>query len=530
MAELTQAEQKSGASSAARESSGGNAPKILESPEDVLSTMDSEGNRKWIYPTPSKGKYYWMRMAVGWALMALFFALPLVEIGGKPAVFLDVMRREFTFFGLTLYATDTLLLMLFLIGVFVSVVLFTALLGRVWCGWACPQTVYLEFVFRPIERLVEGKESKRRRRDAADWSWDKAWRKGVKWSLFGLVALVMAHSFVAYFVSWDNLVSWMTGPPTEHWGIFVMMAGTTGLILFDFGFFREQMCTITCPYARFQSVLLDRDSLIVSYDPGRGEPRGRRNRDQRKKEKAGQEIGLGDCIDCGACVRTCPTGIDIREGLQMECVSCTQCIDACDDIMESIGKPGGLIRYTSENALEDKYERDDDEESRARILRPRIFLYALLLMIVGGLFAFTLTQKKGVDVEVVRAAGPPFRVLSDGRVANRVKFRLQHRGGESAVYRIEPVAPEGIELRVVGAPTFELTSGQMERRQVWIFAPPTVFDGGDVMGRFSVVAEGSDVEQKVEYRLLGPSGAAKDRAVEEFRAEQEKSERTEEEP
>ncbi|MDX1547055.1 MAG: cytochrome c oxidase accessory protein CcoG, partial [Rhodothermales bacterium] len=347
---------------------------ILDSPEEVLTTLTKDGKRRWMYPTPSPGRYQRARLVVGWLLIALFVALPLVPINGRPAVLLDVVRREFALFGLVFYPTDTFLLLLFMVGTFLAVVLFTALLGRVWCGWGCPQTVYLEFVFRPIERWVEGKEHVRKRRDDGPWTLDKVWRKGVKWALYLVLSLALAHVFVSYFVGWSQLTAWMQQPPAAHWGYFVIMALTTGLVLFDFGYFREQMCTITCPYARFQSVLLDPHSLIVSYDPVRGEPRGRGK----------QRENLGDCIDCFACVRTCPTGIDIRDGLQMECIACTQCIDACDDIMDRVGSPRGLIRYTSEQALEGK---------PTKRLRPRTVVYGGLLIVVAMLFTIALTSR-----------------------------------------------------------------------------------------------------------------------------------------
>ena len=261
---------------------------VLESPEDVLSTLRADGKRRWMYPTETRGRFWRKRLVLGWALIVLFVALPIIKIGGKPAVLLDVAAREFTFFGTTFYPTDTLYLMLFGISALVSVALLTALLGRVWCGWGCPQTVYLEFVFRPIERLIEGKEHVRQRRDARkELTWDKAWRKGAKWAAYLVISVALAHVFVSYFVGWESLLRWMTSPPTEHWGYFVLMGATTALVAFDFGVFREQMCTITCPYARFQSVLLDEDSMIVSYDPRRGEPRARRGKKAIAEEQAG---------------------------------------------------------------------------------------------------------------------------------------------------------------------------------------------------------------------------------------------------
>lgn len=459
---------------------------ILEAPEEVLSTMTKEGKRRWLYPMPSKGRFWTARLVVGWLLIALFVALPILRIGGKPAVLLDLMAREFTFFGVTFYPTDTFLLLLLGIAALLSVVLFTALLGRVWCGWGCPQTVYLEFVFRPIERLVEGKEHKRKRRDEGPWTWDKLWRKGAKWSLFALASLLLAHTFVAYFVGWERLLVWMQSPPAEHWGYFLLMAVTTGLILFDFGIFREQMCTIICPYARFQSVLLDPDSLIVSYDPARGEPRGRgKNRE-----------GLGDCVDCLACVRTCPTGIDIREGLQMECIACTQCIDACDDIMDKMGFEPGLIRYTSEHELEDK---------KTRWLRPRTVTYALLLLLVGVVFTVALTTRGDYRVGIVRAAGAPFVELPDEQIANRLRFRVHNQTPEETSFTIEVLRPEGAEAKVVGPPATHLAPQEMKRVEAWITVPPSAFTGGSTEGRFLLRFD-DGTTRELTFNLLGPSG------------------------
>jgi cytochrome c oxidase accessory protein FixG len=466
---------------------------VLDSPEEVLSTMNADGSRNWIYPTPSKGYFYYWRLVVGWVLIAVFVALPIVQIGGKPAVFLDVLRREFTFFGVTFYPTDTFLLMLLGIGTLVSVILFTALLGRVWCGWACPQTVYLEFVYRPVERWIEGSEHVRKRRDDGPWTLDKAWRKGAKWAVYAAFSLVLAHTFVAYFAGWENLLVWMQGSPTDHWGYFVMMAGTTGLILFDFGFFREQMCTITCPYARFQSVLLDPDSLIVSYDEERGEPRGR-GRDR---------TGLGDCVDCYACVRTCPTGIDIRDGLQMECVACTQCIDACDDIMEKVGFEPGLIRYSS--------EREDAGETR-RFVRPRTVLYGLLLTVVASVFVVALTTRGSYDVNVGRAVGEPFMVLPDETVANRIRVRVRNQTPTEAQFTIAVTEPSGAEVKVVGVSPVVVPPEEMIRTEAWIVVPPGVFDGDaqtatqtDTPTATIRIEFADGTEYVKQFPLLGPS-------------------------
>ncbi len=460
--------------------------RVLDSPEDVLTTLGADGKRKWIYPTPTPGHHERRRRVLGWSLIALFVALPIVRINGRPAILLNVASREFTFFGFTFFPTDTFLLMIFGIAMLVGVVLLTALWGRVWCGWACPQTVYLEFVYRPIERLIEGKEHVRKRRDAAAWNWDKVWRKSLKMSIYVLISVALAHVFVSYFAGWDRLIYWITGPPTEHWGFFVLMGGTAGLVLFNFGFFREQMCTITCPYARMQSVLMDENSTIVSYDFNRGEPRGRGK----------QRDDLGDCVDCFACVRTCPTGIDIRDGLQMECVACTQCIDACDDIMDKVGKPRGLIRYSSENEL---------EGIPTRKARPRTIVYIALLLALSTIFTVAIAGRQSYDINVGRSTGAPFMVLPDGTIANRLRFRVRNQTPETTTLSLSILEPSAAELRIVGAQPTELNPDAMKRLETWVVVPREAFDGNaQLEAKFQLTFTDGTVEE-VEFTLLGPS-------------------------
>ncbi len=471
-------------------------PPVLESPEAVLTTLGRDGKRRWMYPTPSKGSKYRARQVLGWALIAFFVGLPWVKIGGRPAILLDIAAREFTFFGLTLHPTDTLLLMVFLLTVLLSVFFVTALFGRVWCGWGCPQTVYLEFVYRPIERLIEGKEGARRKLDQGPWTREKMIRKGLKYGVFLLISLFLAHTFVAYFVGWERLLEWMGKSPAEAPGYFVMMILTTALVYFDFGFFREQMCTITCPYARFQSVLMDRNSLIVSYDPNRGEPRGT----ARARKQAGPlnledgTVSFGDCVDCGACVRTCPTGIDIREGLQMECVACTQCIDACNEIMDAVDKPRGLIRFTSENALDQK---------PTRVARPRVLAYGVILVLLSATFVGLVINRGPLEVDLARASGTTYQITNDGDVANRLRFRLRNRTAEEVHAEVRVVSPEAASVQVVGQHPILLPAGDPVRIEVWITMPPEEMPSGGMPLTLELVVDG-EVWATPSIGLMGP--------------------------
>jgi cytochrome c oxidase accessory protein FixG len=316
-----------------------------------MSTMRDDGSRRWMYPRRSPGRFWHARRVLAYFLIAVFTLVPYIHVGGKPLVLLDIPARQFTILGFTFLPTDTVLLALLMVSGILGIALVTALLGRVWCGWMCPQTVYMEFLYRPIERLFDGPPGIRH----TPGKKSSPLRKVLKYVVYLLFSAFLAHTFLAYFVGVKSLAVWVTRSPLEHPAAFLLMVGVTGLMMFDFSYFREQVCLVACPYGRFQSVMLDRDSLIVIYDPKRGEPRAKGRREEGD--------GLGDCVDCGMCTDTCPTGIDIRDGLQMECVNCTQCIDACDSMMERLGKPRGLIRFSSQARIAGE---------SSRFLRPRV--------------------------------------------------------------------------------------------------------------------------------------------------------------
>jgi cytochrome c oxidase accessory protein FixG len=442
--------------------------------ERVLPTLNVDGTRRWLRPRLSRGRFLHRRRAVAWGLIALFALLPHARVGGAPAVLLDVVHRRFTLFGAVFYPTDTVLLMLLLVGTFLAIFLLTAVLGRVWCGWACPQTVYMEFVFRPIERLVE--------RGATAIARGAAWRRGVKTAAYLAVSMLLAHTFLAYFVGVDALARWMRSSPVEHPLAFLVMAGTTALMYLDFAYFREQICMVACPYGRLQSVLLDRNSLIVAYDTRRGEPRG----------KLGQ--AAGDCIDCAACVATCPTGIDIRDGLQMECIHCTQCIDACDAIMDRVGRSRGLIRYGS---------RDEMAGTPRRLLRPRTVLYPLLIAGVWGALVWGLAHRPAAEIAILRGPGSPFTVLASGEIANQIRVRIDNRGAEPRRYRLALVEAPGLRLIAPENPVV-VAGGQSATTTVFVIGEAAGFAKGE-RGMRVAIRDGEGFELEAAYRLLGPT-------------------------
>lgn len=450
-------------------------------PGRVLPTLNEDGTRRWLRPKPASGAWLTRRTVVAWLLIFIYIAIPHVFIGGKPSILLDLQRREFTFFGTTFLPTDTLLLMLLAISVVIAIFLASALAGRVWCGWACPQTVYMEFVYRPLERLFEDGPRGSTQIDRAGARFHP--RRFAKHVAYLVISSFLAHTFLAYFVGWDPVVHWVFGSPEDHPVGFTIVTITTIAMMLDFVYFREQTCMVACPYGRWQSALLDNDSLIVAYDYNRGEPRG------LGKDRTGK----GDCVDCQACVTTCPTGIDIRNGLQMECIHCTQCMDACDAVMRKVGKPEGLIRYSSSAALAGKGKH---------FLRPRTVLYPIAFAAVFGGFVWQLKYKDAADVTLLGAAGAPFVVQQDGQVTNQLRIRIANRSGAEHAYTVEVTGDD--DLSVI-APMSPLTvrPGRTETMPVFVTLPHDDFEEG-VHTVTVRVSDGAGYTADFPYRLTGP--------------------------
>jgi cytochrome c oxidase accessory protein FixG len=451
-------------------------------PERVLPTLNADGTRNRIRPRLYDGRLYRARRLVAWGLMALFIGLPFLRVYGRPVMLLDVVHRQFVFFGHTYLATDGVLLMFLMLSIFVGIVLVTALVGRAWCGWGCPQTVYMEFVFRPIERLFEGPRQNQLRLDKQGGSS----RRVLKNVVYLGLAFLLANVFLAYFVGTDALRHWVFEAPAEHVGGFSVVVVTTGLVFFDFAYFREQMCTVVCPYARIQAVLLDPKSLLIGYDARRGEP--------RSKGKA-KTPGYGDCIDCQACVVACPTGIDIRHGLQLECIACGQCADACDSIMERINKPAGLIRYSSQQALE--------TGAPTSKLRPRVAIYAVVL---AGLVATLLLvgrARPSAEVTILRGLGAPFSVTGDD-VVNQLRLKVSNRAEKSRNFGVTVIGMP--EARLVAAELpLHLAASEQGTASFFVMAPRSALHGS----RHIQLRVGDALEaQVVSYTLLGPEGDA----------------------
>ena len=448
----------------------------------VLSTLMEDGSRRWLHPRLAAGPTLRARRILAYVLIAVFTLLPYLKIHGKPAVLLGLAHREFTVFGFTFLPTDTLLLALALITWIVGICLVTALAGRVWCGWMCPQTVYMEFVFRPIERLFDGPPGARHRPGRKRTTP----RTVAKYALYLLISAYLAHTFLAYFVGVEALAQWVRRSPLEHPVSFLVMLAVTGLMMFDFAYFREQACIVACPYGRFQSVMLDRDSLIVSYDPRRGEPRGKLG--DRKADPS-----HGDCIDCGLCTDTCPTGIDIREGLQLECIACTQCIDACNGVMAADRQAQG----TDPAEFAGRHRRP-----RRPLLRLRVVLYPALMLVLATVFLVVFCNKKSADVTVLQGLGQPYSETAAGEITNQVRVIIENRSGRDAVYKIEIAGDAPGPFRPPAGGHFP--AGRPDRQDArGDRGPGRGFPAGHL--RHSLrVSDDKTFKQDVACRLLGP--------------------------
>lgn len=442
--------------------------------------LDEHGSRQRIIPAEVRGKWRDRRVITHTVLLLILVILPWIRINGLQAVRLDLPGRRFEVFGMLFLSHDAPLLFFLLILAALGLVMVTAIWGRVWCGWACPQTVFIDAVYRRIEIWIEGNYIERRKMLARPMDFDKFARLTLKWFLYFVVSFVFAHSVMAYFAGSRELIVMMTGSPSENWGYFLFATGITALILIDFGWFREQFCVIMCPYGRFQSVLMDQRTVTVLYDEKRGEPR-----------KAG-----GDCVACNRCVQVCPTKIDIRNGAQMECISCTACIDACDEIMRKVKKPEGLIRNA---ALEP-----------GSVLRPRVVLYGVLIAFFSMLLTISLLNRKDHSFVVIRAIDIPYQVMQDGKILNHMKSHYMNQSHQQQ--QVEFVLAPGEEARGLSmtqaVPVHVVEPGGSVQPHLFLEIPKELFTPtGEAFVKIQVRDRITGKTEQVETKVVGPYSA-----------------------
>ncbi len=452
--------------------------------QDTLFSINPDGSRNAIHPADVRGRFQTRKHVLCYVLIAVYVALPWLKVGGLPAMLIDIETRHFYLCGQTFNAQDFWLSFFFVTGLGFLLFVLAGLYGRIWCGYACPQTVFLEGVFRRIERWIEGPAAARAKLDKAPWCSAKVWRRSAKMVVFLAIAAVISHSFLGYFMPVEVLVEAVTAAPGKHPSAFVFMVVATAILFVNFTWFREQTCIVICPYGRLQAALYDADTVLVGYDGKRGEPRG-----------AAGTNGAGDCVDCYRCVTACPTGIDIRNGTQMECVGCANCIDACDEVMQKVGRSPGLVRYDSQRGL---------ETGKRRFFRGRVVLYLVLMLMGLSAFTVAVTRRRPFEANLARAPGRSYTV-EDGRVHNIFVLHLVNKRPGPRTFAITVVGPAAAET-TVGQGEVALESLQDSKIPVHVFVPTSVFRAG-LQTQLSVrcADPDGDLMRLATAPLLGPS-------------------------
>lgn len=458
---------------------------------DHLGNVTREGKRLKIYPKKPGGQYHTARRIVGWVLLTILFAGPFVRINGQPLLLLNIVERRFVLFGIPFWPQDLYLFLLTALSMVVFVVLFTAVFGRLWCGWACPQTVFMEMVFRKIEYLIEGDARQQRKLDEGSWTSEKIFKKTLKHGLFFGLSFLIANIFLAYIIGSEPLWEIITDPPAEH--LTGLMAITLFSLLFYgvFARFREQACIIVCPYGRWQSVMVNEDTIAVTYDYKRGEPRG-------KLRKGNEQGETGDCIDCKLCVQVCPTGIDIRNGIQLECINCTACMDACDAVMNRVERPRGLIRYSSYRGI---------EKTAHKLLTPRVMGYSAVLVALVGIVAYLFSARAGAQAIILREPGRLYNELADGRLANFYSIKIINKTFDELPVEIRVEHPPGGSITFLGEVEAVPPQKIVEGRFYLALSPEGLRPGRNEV-EFSVYANGRLIDA-VKSGFLAPQDVRK---------------------
>jgi len=454
---------------------------------DSIATVDKRGKRIWIYPKKPSGKFTRWRQWFGYSLLVLLFIGPFLRVGGEPLLMFNVLERRFVFFGQTFWPQDFHLFVLGFLAFIVFVALFSVAFGRLFCGWACPQTVFMEHVFRRIEYAIEGDWKHQQALNKGPWNAERLGKKTLKHVLFFAISFLIGNTFLAYIIGSDELMRIVQEPAALHSGGLIAMVVFSAVFYGNFAFFREQACTTVCPYGRLQGVLLDRKTVVIAYDHVRGE--------QRAVFKKGEDrtvAGKGDCIDCRACVHVCPTGIDIRNGTQLECVNCTACIDACDHMMRSVGLPTGLVRYASESEIAEK---------KPWRFTTRMKAYSVVLTLLVGVLATLIVMRTDTETTVLRTPGMLFQTRPDGRISNLYALKVVNKSHHELPVRLELLNLEG-EITLVGKPMV-LGPGSLGEGELFVILPKSSLQGMKtklLIGVFS----GDRLLEKVSTSFVGP--------------------------
>ncbi len=454
---------------------------------DSLSTLDEHGNRRWIFPKKPKGKYTNARIGVSIFLLAILFGAPFIKIDGEPFLLANFFERKFVIFGQVFWPQDFHLFVLGMISLVVFIVLFTVVYGRIFCGWVCPQTIFMEMVFRRIEYWIEGDWTAQKRLRKQPWDTNKIIKKGSKHLIFVAISFLIMHTLMSYIIGIEKTFEVISSPPGENLAGFIAMMAFTGIFYYIFSTFREQVCTNVCPYGRLQGVLLDRNSVVISYDYKRGEKRAKYRKDEDRSA-----VGKGDCIDCKQCIYVCPTGIDIRNGTQLECVNCTACIDACDEMMDKVDLPRGLIRYAAESNVAD---------GKKFKFTGRMKAYSAVLVALIGVLITLLLIRTDIETTILRTSGIMFQEREDNKISNLYNYNIVNKTNKHKVINLELLDKEGA-IEVVGK-TINITPQSVAEGALFV-----VFDRDDLTQMSTKIKIGvfssGELMQTVNTRFLGP--------------------------
>ncbi len=429
-----------------------------ESFRDRIATVDAKGKRKWVFAQKPKGRFYNIRTIVSLGFFALFFTLPFLKFNGRPLFLFNIPEAKFIIFGKIFWPQDFFIFGLTMVTFIIFIVLFTAAFGRLFCGWVCPQTIFMEMLFRKVEYLIEGDAAKQKLLKASPWTGEKIRKKTTKHTVFFILAFIIANFFLAYIIGIDELKKIISEPVSQHMIGFLSLLLFSGIFYGVYASFREQVCTVVCPYGRLQSVLLDRNSMLVAYDYKRGEPR------DKYKKNAAPELNTGDCIDCFQCVKVCPTGIDIRNGTQMECVGCTACIDACDKMMVAVNRPKGLIRYASESGI---------SEGKKLRYTGRMKFYTFLLIILSGILTLLLLSRKDIDGTILRTKGLTYQERGTDSLSNLFNIKVINKTIKDmpVTLRLEGEALNTGKIELVGATDIHLKQEDQATGSFFVVLP-----------------------------------------------------------
>lgn len=455
---------------------------------DTISTVDESGHRKWLHPKKPKGRLHIYRAIVAVILLIGLFAGPFLRIDGDPMFLFNLLERKFIILGLTFWPQDFHLFALALVTFFVFIILFTVAFGRVWCGWACPQTIFMEMVFRKIEYWIEGDAPKQRKLSKQEWNQEKISKRTLKYTLFALISFLIGNLVMAYVVGTDELSKIITEGPGENMGNFTFVLIFSGIFFFVFSYLREQACIAICPYGRLQGVLLDSDSIVVAYDNVRGEPR-----DFFRKNENREEVNKGDCINCSQCVHVCPTGIDIRNGTQLECVNCTACIDACDEVMVKVGYEPGLIRFASANNI---------AQGKKFKYTPKMIAYTVVLVGLIGFLSFSLSTRSDVEATIFRAKGTFYTMTDDGNISNLYNLQIVNKTKNDFPLTIKLMNMENGKVTIIGR-ELNILARDITKRPFFVELPPESLDGMKTKIRLGVYSGDKKLDD-VKTTFLGP--------------------------